>query len=96
MTRDPFSQTALGAIGGQMAQVWQTLLETWWKALLSDPRRPAEPGDAAVDPAQILSALELLEARVIRVETDLKELARNLAAVVTLIQKSAPGSDQEP
>jgi len=39
MGDNPFSNTPFAAFGGHLAQAWQTGLETWWKALLSDRGR---------------------------------------------------------
>ena len=37
-----FNNPALSALSGQMAQAWQSTLETWWKALLNDAPKLAE------------------------------------------------------
>jgi len=42
MGDNPFSNTPFAAFGGQLAKAWQTGLETWWKALLSDRGRLAD------------------------------------------------------
>jgi hypothetical protein len=94
MGADPFAAATLASLGSQMAQAWQTGLESWWKALLADPGRLADlaarlglsgQGQAA-DPSQILTALELMERRLADLEGQVHSLAQNLALMVSHLQ----------
>ena len=87
----------LAALGGQMAQAWQKLLESWWNTLLSDPGRLAElarglsasglaQGPTTSDLTMVVRAVELLEQRLESVEHKLQHLTDNLATVVGYLE----------
>jgi len=89
--------TNLAALGGQMAQAWQKLLESWWNTLLSDPGRLAElarglsasglaAGPSTSDLAMVVQAVEMLEQRLESVEHKLQHLTDNLATVVGYLE----------
>lgn len=96
----------LAALGGQMAQAWQKLLESWWNTLLSDPGRMAElarglsasglaPGPTTSDLAMVVRAVELLEQRLESVEHKLQHLTDNLATVVGYLESAqSPPSEK--
>ncbi len=42
MPDNPFSNPAFSAMGGQLVQLWQKSLESWWSALLGDSGRLGE------------------------------------------------------
>jgi hypothetical protein len=103
MSADPFANANMAAWGSQMAKAWQDGIETWWKALLGDPARLGELAARlgkigaglstdAGDMARVLTALELLEGRVQRVEKQVLSLAENLAQIVRHLDKAAQGS----
>jgi len=85
--------------GAELAQAWQKGLESWWSALLLDPRRLEQlagrlsslglgsPSAGPRDLAQVLRALELLEGRVSALEGQVKELAEGLGGVLALLSE---------
>jgi hypothetical protein len=95
--------------GAELAQAWQKGLESWWSALLLDPRRLEQLagrlsslGLGALsggprDLAQVLRALELLEGRVSALEGQVKELAEGLGGVLALLSEgAAPRARKHP
>jgi hypothetical protein len=42
MPDNPFSNPAFSAMGGQLVQMWQKSLESWWSSLLDDSGRLGE------------------------------------------------------
>ena len=103
MSADPFANANMAALGGQMAKAWQDGIETWWKALLGDSARMGElaarlgkmgagSSTDAGDLVRVLTALELIEGRVQRVEEQVLSLAENLAQIVRHLDKTAQGS----
>ncbi len=102
MGDNPFSNTPFAAFGGQMARAWQTSLETWWKALLSDRGRLAELakhlGDAGLggsgggdtsadDLGKVLEALELSQQRLEKLEGRVEALAETVEAMVSFLEQ---------
>ncbi len=85
--------------GAELAQAWQRGLESFWSALLVDPRRLQElagrlaalgaPSTGPRELAQVLRALELLEGRVTALEGQVKELAQGLGGVLALLAEGA-------
>ncbi len=71
-------------LGSQMAQAWQQVIDSWWRALLSDParlgelaRRIFELPQAArkEDLERLVEALELMEKRIDKLEKEQKRFA---------------------
>ena len=103
MGDNPFRNTPFAMFGGQIAQAWQTGLEAWWKALLADRGRLVElarhlgdaglhpPGNAqaADDLTNVLEALELMDARIAKVEQRLDTLSETLEAMVTFLEEQS-------
>jgi hypothetical protein len=103
MGDNPFNNTPFAAFGGQLAQAWQTGLETWWKALLSDRGRLVELarhlGDADLRPGghppvagdltKILEALELMEERIATLERRAEVMADTMDDMVTFLEQQA-------
>lgn len=99
-----FFSANLMALGGQMAQAWQKLLEAWWQGLLGDRERlkdlarglaevsneakGSEPRAGAEDLARVVEALELIERRQKDLEAKVAALTDNLSAVVTYLEQS--------
>lgn len=111
MADNPFFNSNLMALGGQMAQTWQKTLEAWWEGLLSDRdrlrrlseqlatvgggRRGGEPAAKAEDLAQVVEALELLGERQEALEKKVDQLAENLAAIVTYLESAQAGGGDD-
>ncbi len=100
MGDNPFANTPFAAFGGQIAQFWQTSLETWWKALLSDQGRLTElakllseaglgGGDSSVSAeslAKVLEGMELMQARMEKTEARIQAMAETVAAMVSVLE----------
>jgi len=108
VTESSFFNTNLMALGGQMAQAWQSTLESWWQGLLGDrerlrqlARQLAEVGSGAdggegaghQDLSKVVEALELIEQRQRDLEQRVDSLTENLSAVVTFLEQSQQGGD---
>jgi nanoRNase/pAp phosphatase (c-di-AMP/oligoRNAs hydrolase) len=104
MGDNPFSNTPFAAFGGQLAKAWQTGLETWWKALLSDRGRltelakhleglghsPAGGASAGADDlAKVLEALELMQARTEKLEARVATVAETVEAMVGYLEQQS-------
>lgn len=104
MSADPFANANVAQFGADLARAWQDSLDTWWKSLLGDPARlrqlaeqmtglGAQTGSRQVDPAQVLTALELLEHRMAELEGQVKTLAESLSLVVRHLEGAGKGRD---
>lgn len=106
MSADSNATANLAALGGQMAQAWQKLLESWWNTLLSDPGRLAElarglsatdlghTGPTTSDLAMVVQAVEMIEQRLESVEQKLQDLTDNLATVVGYLESTHPAGSE--
>jgi hypothetical protein len=110
MADNPFFNSNLMALGGQMAQAWQRTLDSWWQGLLGDrdrlrtlaqqlddaAGREGEGGEALLrELLPIVEALELLEKRQESLEEQVRTLSDNLAAVVSFLEKAHEGGAKE-
>lgn len=104
MGENPFSNTPFAAFGGQLAQAWETGLETWWKALLSDRGRLTElakhlgdaglgaaggGGTSADDLAKVLEALELMQERMEKLEGRMDAMAETVESMVSYLEQQS-------
>ena len=102
MGDNPFSNTPFAAFGGQLAKAWQTGLETWWKALLSDRGRLTDlakhleglgsfgGGSAGADDlAKVLEALELMQERMEKLDARVGTLAVTVEAMVGYLEQQS-------
>jgi hypothetical protein len=106
MSKERFPFGEFAAVGGQMAQAWEKLLESFWQGLLADPARLTELagklGDAArgtvaglrtsvvPEAGRAKADVEALEKRLAVVEAQLRELHDGLASVITYLE-ALPG-----
>jgi hypothetical protein len=95
---DAFAKLGLG---DQLAQAWQRGLEAWWSTLLADGTRLSELGQrlaetgGAVAPGKpglgelprVLDALELIERRVSRLESEIQALAGGLSGLLASLEE---------
>ncbi|MBI5486586.1 MAG: hypothetical protein HY905_04565 [Deltaproteobacteria bacterium] len=101
--KSPFGEFA--AVGVQMAQAWEKVLESFWQGLLGDPKRLAElaakmaqavRGAATVgggvrpeDVAELTRELEAFGARLQVVEDRLRSLTENVASLITYLEAAS-------
>jgi hypothetical protein len=100
-----FFDPGFAMLGGQMARAWQKALETWWTSLLGDrarlgelARQLRETDDGAsvtADQEKVVQALELIQTRQKALEGQMAELTRQLADVVTILERSTPRVDPD-
>ncbi len=108
MSDKSFPAGGLAALGAQMAQAWEKLLESFWQSLLDDPQRlavlaarlaAAVPGLGAFARAPVSTdadartrELEELRRRLDGVERQLADLTGSLASMVSYLEALRPGS----
>jgi len=102
--KSPFGEFA--AVGVQMAQAWEKVLESFWQGLLGDPKRLAElaakmaqavrgaaTGGSGVRPedlAELARALGVLDDRLHAMEDRIRSLTENVASLITYLEALPP------